>query len=216
MLTRQPLDSAQNDDDAISNPDDDAAAPMQNSDPPAGAGVDLDNDDDDDEDGEAADLKQPAGKTADDDAANAQALGEWTESVVASMAPALDADILATRESFSKGTHAPTASVVALSAAAVPRSRAGRIEESEHAVIEDQATAHCRDSREAAAAAARSNLVVCSSEMQDSTIVTPEGRMHREIAVRCRDAQRIAGRAEYTCKVFAVFRAPFDLTVLVE
>jgi len=34
--------------------------------------------------------------------------------------------------------------------------------------------------------------------MQDSTTVTAEGRMHREIAVRCRDAQRVGGRAEYT------------------
>lgn len=208
-LTRQPRDAAQDDDDAVSNPDDDAAAPLQNSDLPAGAGVDLGNDDDDDdEDGETAGLEKPAARTVDGDMANAQALGEWTESVVASMAPALDAGILAARESFSKGARAPTVSVVAMPTAAVSRARTGRIEESEHAVIEDQATAHCRDSLEAAAAAARSNLVVCASEMQDSTIVTPEGRMHREIAVRCRDAQRVAGRAEYTCKVFAVFVPP--------
>ena len=73
-----------------------------------------------------------------------------------------------------------------------------KLDLSEHLVSEDQATAHCRDSREAAVAAGTANFVLCASEVQDQATLTSEGKMHREIAVRCRDAQRVPVRSEYT------------------
>jgi hypothetical protein len=78
------------------------------------------------------------------------------------------------------------------------KSRFLTIEDTERTVLEDQETAHCRDPLCAADVAGISDFVICSTTDQDATMITPEGRVHREIAVRCREAQRVAGRAEYT------------------
>lgn len=197
------------DGDVVAAADDEKASEgLPGSDGNEAPSLDLGSDDDDDDDSAASDAEAKEQAPAQQGGAAGDAgpdgpetpLGEggaWARTISVSLPPLPNTAAPAP----AKGS-ASVALVLGASgsAAPAPRTRAQRIDDSEHVVAEDQATAHCRDSHEAAVAAGSASLVVCATAVQDTTVVTPEGRMHREIAVRCRDAQRVGGRAEYTCK----------------
>lgn len=203
-------DAASNND---SGSDADDAAEQEPSDAP---GVNLVPGDDsgDSSDEEAGEQQAPAPDDAEGSRAAAldgpdAPLGAWARTLSVSLPPLPGSGAAAASAKGSKAASVALASgAPAGGSAPTPRGRANRIDDSEHVVAEDQATAHCRDSHEAAVAAGSASLVVCTTAVQDTTVVTPEGRMHREIAVRCRDAQRVGGRAEYTCEKCAWPAAP--------